>query len=488
MVDASARASVVAINTEFKNLQAAGTALLPQRLAIIGQGASASVYSTVKRQVTSANEVGTLYGFGSPLHLAALQVFPENGDGVGTIPVTIYPLVDDGAGVVSTGDVTPSAVQTVAASYQVLVNNIPSKEFVIAVGDSVAQIVTAMTTAINAVLEMPIIAVDGATQVDFTSKWEGTSANDIFLEILTPDTGGATFVITQPVGGLVNPDVDAALTQIGDVWENFIINCMEIADSGTLDKIFAVGDGRWDELISKPFIAVVGNTIAAVGAATVVSDARKTDRVNGQAVAPGSNNLPLTVAARQTAKAIIIANNNPARAYGSQQVTGITPGTDAEQWTFAERDLAIKAGSSGVRVVDGIILIADLVTFYHPVGEVNPAFSYFSDIVKNMNVIFSLDLIFNTAEWDSAPLIPNNQPTTNRDAKKPKDAVAEIATMLDNLGSAAIISDPATAKLNTTADIDGGNPKRLNISLQVQLSGNAKVIPINYAFGFFFGG
>ena len=159
-VDASAVARVVGIKTAFKDLRGGGILFLPQRVAVVGQGNSAAVYDTTKRQVTSAQEAATTYGFGSPIHLAVLQLLPVNGDGVGTIPVTVYPLVDDGSGVAAAGDITPAGAQTEAAAYRVVINEIQSAQFVISVGDTVATIVTAMAAAVNATLEMPVIAVD----------------------------------------------------------------------------------------------------------------------------------------------------------------------------------------------------------------------------------------------------------------------------------------------------------------------------------------
>ena len=68
-VDASAVARVLGIKTTFKNLRQ-GITFLPQRIALVGQGNTASTYDTTKKQVTSALEVAQTYGFGSPLHLA----------------------------------------------------------------------------------------------------------------------------------------------------------------------------------------------------------------------------------------------------------------------------------------------------------------------------------------------------------------------------------------------------------------------------------
>ena len=485
-VDASAVARVLGIQTIFKNLRG-GILFLPQRIAVVGQGNSASVYATTKRQVTSAPEAASIYGFGSPIHNAVRQLFPVNGDGVGTIPVTIYPMDDDGAGVVSTGDITPTVAPTEAASYLIRVNNIDSEEFVIATTDTIALVTAKMETAINAVLEMPIIAVDGVTKLNFTSKWKGTSANDIVIEVIGSTTVGNSFAITQAAGGLVNPDVDDALNQVGNVWESMVLNCLDVADTTTLGKYSTFGDGRWGALVRKPLVVFTGNTATTVTNATAVSDARKTDKTNAQLVAPGSNDLPFVTAARQLARIAVLANNNPPHDYGSQNADGLVPGTDGEQWTYADRDVAVKKGSSTIEVKDGVINISDVVTFYHPTGDPTPAYRFVVDIVKLQNIIFNLDLIFATDEWDGAPLIPDDQPTVNRAAKKPKTAVAAVAAMLDSLGLNAIISDPETAKLNTIAEIDAGNPKRLNLVTTVQLSGNTNIKSIDLEFGFFFG-
>ena len=81
----------------------------------------------------------------------------------------------------------------------------------------------------------------------------------------------------------------------------------------------------------------------------------------------------------------------------------------------------------------------------------------------------------------------DDQPTANPAAKKPKTAVAEIAAMIDSLALQAIISDPKTAKTTILAQISVTNPKRLDTTYTIQLSGNANIISIDLNFGFFFG-
>jgi phage tail sheath gpL-like len=483
-VDPSALARVLGIETKFSDLRAGRVVFLPQRIAVIGQGATAATFVTTKRQVTSALEVAQLYGFGSPLHLAVKQLMPVNGDGVGTIPVTVYPLEDDGSGVAAVGDITPSGSVTAAASYRVRIGGILSGAFNVAIDDTVADIVTAIAAAVTAELDVPVVATDDTTEVGITSKWKGASANDIFMEIVGDADSGITFGITQLVGGDVNPGITTALDQFGEVWETMVLNCMEVADTDTLDALSLFGEARWGALTRKPLVAFVGS----VGQTATVPDARTTDRVNSQLVAPGSPDLPLMVAARQLARIAVVANSNPPHDYGSQDATGVNPGTDGEQWDYVTRDARFKQGSSTVEVKGGVVNISDVVTFYHPAGDPTPAYRYVVDVVKLQNIIFNLDLIFASPDWDGAPLIPDNQPTVNRSAKQPKGAVAAVSALLDDLGLNAIISDPETAKANTFAEIDGSNPKRLNVSTVVQLSGNTNIISVTLNFGFFFGG
>jgi phage tail sheath gpL-like len=486
-VDLSAVARVVGIKTTFVDLRAGGSVALPQRIAVVAQGSTAATYATTKRRVTSPGEAASLYGFGSPIHQIVKQLLPINGDGVGSVPVTIYPLVDDGSGIAAAGDITPSVTTAALQNYVVRVNNIDSVAFTVLAGAVVADITASITDAINGTLDMPITAVDGTTDVAVTAKWKGATGNDLIVEIIGATTGGVTYAITQPTSGATNPDVQAALDQVGNVWETMFLNAMGMVDTAALNKFAAFGEGRWGALTRKPMIAFAGSTVAGVTASIAVPDARGTDRTNSQLVAPGSKDLPFVVAARQLARIAPVANNNAPQDYGRQRATGLTPGTDGEQWTYPQRDQAVKAGSSTIEVVDNVVNLSDIVTFYHPAGDPLPAYRFVVDTVKLQNILFNMDLIFATAAWDGAPLIPDDQPTTNATAKKPKAAVAALNALWDSLALDAIISDANFAKDNTFANINESNPKRLDTSTTLKLAGNSNIISMDLNFGFFFG-
>ena len=203
--------------------------------------------------------------------------------------------------------------------------------------------------------------------------------------------------------------------------------------------------------------------------------------------------MPSAIAAAQVAKIAVIANNNPANGYGGVQVsdTLITLFKDnndlSNEWAYSQRDEALKKGSSNFIYENNVLKMSDVVTFYNPTGDEDPAYRYVVNIIKLQNILYNLKLIFDSPEWKSAPLIPDNQDTVNPLAKKPKMAKSAIATVLDGLALEAIISDPDTAKDSIVAEIDSMNPNRLNVSLTVQLSGNTDIVSLDANFGFFFG-
>lgn len=474
----------------YQDLRGGATVYLPQRISVFGQGNTAATYDTTKLQVTSADHAGNTYGYGSPLHLAVMQLLPANGDGVGVIPVTCYPMEDNASGTASAGTITPSGTPSALRSFVVRISNIDSLPFNIAVGDAVADVTAAMTTAINGVPEMPVIAADGTTVLNITSKWEGVSANGIVAEVVVKTEGGDAadnvFTIVQPTSGTNNPTVDAGIAQIGDVWESLILNCLDSADEDAMDAFQTWGEGRWLPEVAQMAACFVGDVQATVAGAITIPETRKTDRVNFQLTSAGSNDLPFVVAARQLAWIARIANDYPSKDYAGP-ATGLTPPLDSSVWTNTERDQAVKGGSSTSKVKDGVVYIDDVVSMYHPTGVSNPPYRFLKDLVKNQQKSYNLKQIFEGSDWAAAALIPDKQPTTERTAKKPKMAKAEIAAMLDGLGLAAIISDPETAKATISATISTTNPNRLDVSWTDQNSGNTNQKALTNYWGFYFG-
>ena len=504
-LDASLEAHQVGVSAQYKDSRVGAFTKLPQKLYMIAQGESASDYPTAKFVAFSAGEVGAKAGYRSLAYHMARQLLPTNGDGIGTVPLTVALLNDADEGEAAVGDITPSGTATAAGAYKVNCNEVFTDAFVIPKGAvSVTDTCRKIGEAIRSSLSVPLIATyeygtvestktvtvgssngtlatftttgapkpgtytlictaeasdagtftmtdpdgvvlsttvtigaqvqgglgftlsDGsedydvgdtwtitvpATKVNVTAPWAGSTGNYLDIRIDGPSYG-VEFAYTQPTGGLVDPTVDGALEQIGpNSWQTMILNGGSVSDSTALDAFQEWGEGRWSPVVKKPAVVIHGADTTTVAEAIAIPDARKTDRVNIQLTAPGSRNLPQVNAARQVARIISRANNTPSRDYTGMQVDGITPGIDSVQWDLLKRDAAVKGGSSTVEVIDDVIRVSNVCTFYHPTGEIPPSYKYLVDIVKLQNCVFALDTIFSSPSGRVVHWFPMTNPS-----------------------------------------------------------------------------
>jgi phage tail sheath gpL-like len=86
-----------------------------------------------------------------------------------------------------------------------------------------------------------------------------------------------------------------------------------------------------------------------------------------------------------------------------------------------------------------------------------------------------------------APLVSDTTVTTNPSAIQPKTVKGWFANLANSLALKALISDQDFTKKNTVVEIDSENPKRLNVSFPVKLSGNVEVASVDVLFGFYLG-
>jgi phage tail sheath gpL-like len=585
-IDQAAIASVTGIETQFVSLGGGSAAVLPPRIALVAQGQSGVSFPSAKAQYSSAGAAGKIYGFKSAIYLALRELLPVDGrEGVGVIPVTVYPMTDAVGATAAAGDITPSGSPSEAGQYVFRIGGVQSLPFAVPAGAVDVNLTLAkIGFALNSVLQMPVTTTysygtvtasalsgtgngtigtlsvaspalpgayklvlntavanggiwtltdplgnvlsntltqtvgagtataftvngltftitDGttdfgvgatftitvaATKINLTFGWKGTAGNNCKIELIGPNVG-LVMSVTAMAGGLLDPTVDSAVALMGNVWETFVLNGLPVANTTALDTYQNFGEGRWGVTTHQPLVVFTGTNHTTVGNATAVSSTRKTDRINALIPAPGSPTLPVVIAARALARIAVIAGSDPSSDYCGLPMEGIVPGDDSAQWDWPTRDQALKAGCSTVEVVDGVVQLADIITFYAPTGEEPPGYRHLKDIVKAMNIIFNLALIFNAPKWKRAALVPSGQVLTNPNARKPSSAIAEMAGLADALGKAAIISDPAFTKKAITAAINSGNPNRIDMAEVFKLSGNTKIKAINFMFGFFYG-
>jgi phage tail sheath gpL-like len=265
-----------------------------------------------------------------------------------------------------------------------------------------------------------------------------------------------------------------------------IVSTTTYDDATTLQKFETWGDGRWGELVKKPAMVFHGTSDdRATRTAITDAAARKNDRINCLIPAPGCNHFGFEISARGVSRIAPIANNLPGN-NNYETLAGLVPGPEASQENYTNRDVSLKAGSGTTILVNGDIKINDLITMYHPDGEVNPGFRQVATIVRLQNIIFNIRIIFESDDWLGAPLLPAGTQSSRADAKTPSDALTAMGNLATNLARLAIISDASFTQENMTSDINGQNPNRLDNVYPVKVSGNVEIIDNAIKFGFFF--
>lgn len=484
-VSASAISRVTGVGVEFKNFNTGNVQMLPQRLAVIGVGNHGVTYTTEKYECKgNASEIGEKYGYGSPLYLAALQLFPLVGKGAG-FPVTFYPLAEDSDAVQATGKIEITGTAAEAGSAVIVVGG-QKATIVIASGNTKAEISAKIKDAIDGVLAMPVTVAVSDDVVTLTSKAAGEVGNLIKTRVEC-SVGGLTFSVTQLVGGVKDPNVTPALNKIGEIWETAILPCFDYKNTDRLDVIKLYGENRWEDLEKKSILCYWGCT-DDYATRTAVTDARATDYINVLLPSVGSSELPYAVAAKYLVNDILtVANDNPAQGYKGK-AEGLEAGDDSVQENYNTRNASVGKGSSTNIKSGNVAELSDVVTMYHPASEGKyPSRRYVVDMIKLMNIIYNVRLIMEADELKGAPLVEDETVTSNKAAIQPKTVKTWFLNLAKSLADKAIIQDLETTKAGLKVSIDSENPKRLNVTFPVKLSGNVEVSSTDIYFGFYVG-
>lgn len=472
-----------------KNLSVSGARLLPQILAVFAQVNDGVNCSFEKFEGDGSSfSIAEKYGYGSPIHQAALQLYPEVG-AAAPFKVVFFPVKTPESAVAATGKIGATGTASKSGSGKIILGG-KSAEFAVAKGDEAETILNSIKDAINSVLSMPAKAGEIAdSELPLTAKWSGESSNRISI-IIESNIEGVELSVTDFDGGSVDPkeEIKDAFKKMGqNEWFTCLLNTWDYKNTDILDLFYAEGDARWQNTIKMPAFSIVGCS-DAYEVRTAISDARKDDFISGFGISVGSPETPATLAARNAFFALKTFNSNPAQNV-KDTLTGIMAGSDEVQENYTVRNNSIQKGSSTNVKSGSNAKMNDFVTFYHPLSAGKyPSKRYFVDIVKLQNVVYNVRQIMEDERIIGAPLLPDEAITVNPTAVQPKMIRTMLMNLADSLEKHAIIADAAYTKENLMVEIDSENPKRLNTAFPIKLSGNVEVTSNDIYFDFYFGG
>lgn len=484
------------VSIEYGDIAGTTVTSLPQKIALFAQGNTASTFTEGKRQILDAVSVANLAGYGSPAHLTALELFPDNGRiGVGSIPVDLFLFDDDASGVAALYTLSAATAASADMTIKVKIGGIETKEISITSADTADEILGFIKTAINNVLKIPVIAGTVATgDLPLTYKCTGKVGNNLDIQVLNVTAGavdestfsGTTFSIVATTAGSNSPDITTTINAIGDDWyTNFIIATDPYTETATLDIVKNFIEGRFQPLIKKYCTAYWG-TNDDYDTRVAITDARKLDYSNSVTSFKDAPEQWHVLSARNAALVAFTANTDPARNYNNT-VTGISVG-DSSKEDDSVRENALQKGCGAASLFNGEWKQHNTITMSHPDGVDNPPFRYPRDITVLANIVYGLDQVVGAQRLKGLPLLSDNdQVVSSNDFIRPRDMVGFLKSLADQQNNALLITDVDYTKDNMTVSINSTNPKRLDIFYPVRITGSAEIFDTTLQFAFYFG-
>jgi len=472
---------------------------LPMRVAILSEAnaANQATLDTEGTEVTSAQQAGDLYGYGSPIYHIMRILRPVFGGGIGGIPTIVYAQEEAVGSAAKVLELTPSGTATGNGTHTVKIagrGGIDAQFYDINIetGDDTAAITEKIMDAVNNVLGSPVIATDTTYEAVLTSKWKGLTANELSVSVDTNGNAlGITYAVVSTQSGSGTPSISAALAQFGNEWNTIVINgySTSTAIMSALEAFNGIPDpnnptGRYSGIVFKPFIAVTGSVIDNP---STITDARKTEVTISIAPAPLSSGFTFEAAANMVALFARQAQDTPHLDVAGQDYPDMpTPTAIGSMESYDNRDAFVKKGCSTVDLVAGKYKVQDFVTTYHPVGEIPPQFRYCRSLIQDYNVRYGYWLRELVNVVDHA-IANDNDVVTASKVIKPKTWKQVLNSYADNLATRSLISDPDFMKASLVVNVSTTNPDRLETFFRYKRSSFVRIASTTAEAGFNFG-
>jgi phage tail sheath gpL-like len=487
-VGAERLSRVVGYNVSAGN-KATTSANLPISIAIlsqINQQNESGFDFTVPYTVTSAQQAGDLFGYGSPAHRIMSILRPQNG-GVGGIPTIVYPIEKAVGSANNIKSITPTGTATGNVTHTIVIAGRRATDvrydINIETGDTPADISAKIFDMVGSSLNVPVNATldSPVTLCNLAAKWRGLSSAFELSVDTNGDAAGITYAVAQTTAASGTPSVTAALAMIGNRWDNMIINAIG-SDSTTLSAFETwngipsqtAPTGRYTGIIMRPATVFTGSTLANPSSLT---SARRNNCTIAISPAPNSKGFDFEAAANMVALYAPIAQSNPHIGAGGLNYPDMpvpSDGVIGVMSEYNERDAIVKLGCSTVDLVAGVYQIQDMVTTYRPIGDADPKFRFVRDLFVDWNIRYAyylrelLYVVDKVITSDGAQVAVGNTITP----KKWKQLLAALANEFERR---ALIARASYMIENTTVVVNSTNPNRLDTEFAYERTGVANI-------------
>ena len=476
---------------------------LPIIIAVLGEANTANQggLSVVKKEITSAKEAAEEYGYGSPIHQQMRILRPLGSEGVGGIPTMVYPQISDGGASATVHEWTITGTATANTTHTAVIAgrrsiDLQNYSFSIAIGDTPTLIAAKIADAINGVLSSPVSASAALGVVTLTTKWEGTTSAGLVTNFdISSNAAGVTYTQTLSTAGAGTVDLAATLSQFEGVWHTIVLNPYG-ADAtilATLEAYNGIPDdtnptGLYVGRIFTPFISLFGSVLDDKDDLAAITNAagRINQVTNVLCPAPKSDGFPAEASANMCALLSRIAQDSPELDVNGKYYPDMPTPEDAligDLANYENRDFLVKKGCSTVTLENGAYQVQDLVTTYHPEGELPLQYAYPRNLIIDWNIRDGYGILENRNVKDHV-LVLDGQVTDSAKSVSPKRWKGVLFDYFDLLGVRALIKDSAFSKASLQVEINEINPDRFDTFFRYKRTGVARIESTDAEAGF----
>jgi phage tail sheath gpL-like len=452
-------------------------------------------YTPVK--VVSADDVGSKCGFGSHIHRMALAmekktpgVFNQGGG------VYMFP-VPEAAGTAATDTITVTGTATGAGTLYFLIAG-DLIQVAVAIGDTPTVIGDAIVTATAAKQNLPITNANVTGTVTNTAKFKGTAGNQIKV-VVNPggdvqeqaNPAGVTIALGNADGflstGATDPSVEdiffsSGADNLGDRW--YTAFNAPFTDATNLAFHVASGELRKDPAVNRMFVSIAGyiketySTISAIPA-TINSEwisAIWEDR---------SHSPAFELAAAELGVMLDEQGQAPNRPYKTLE-TGIAVDDSQANLSPTNKDALYRAGMSYCTIdTTGKSRFGDL-ALTRRTNDFGADTEEWFDLVSlatRQAKAYSIEQLFLTDKYQRGVVITDDDVTAVDFAIAPKDVVADLTKLIQDLWAPQSWSKNIETILNgLAAEINASFEGRIDASLTDDEAKALRIIAVKYTF------
>lgn len=460
----TSKAKIVAVDTNNKDPNLS-ISEIPRKLLLIG---SASTDATCKKDTPikiKGKKIIDSFGIGSALHQMINGV---NNSSNNAFELYAAAITEDLSAAASTADITVTGEASSNGTLSIYIGG-EKVSVVVKTGENADTIHANIIKAITAQVSLPVKAADGTNKVTLTSKWKGTSANDITLaqnlteDELSNNPQGITVTLGTFSGGAGDVSLTTLLTNLGS--EHYTCIATAFTDKTNLDLLMDRAEELFSETENKGFYAIGGFNSQKSDYMSFIEG--RNDKYFCAFWAEKSP-TPTYMIAALTARTI---ENNLAVSTATQldgAIDGILQGVSPYRNYDAKDEIVSAGGCTVIYNEFGEVLFENTRTTFKKAddGSKSVAFSFIQTIAKIQLIQYELKTTFSKAPYYQAVAVSDEStPSPDVNAVKPMTVKATVMSLIRSWESRGILNNVSQTMDSLTANLDSVVAGRIVVSM-----------------------